>query len=110
MLSGEDFALLDKDVADVGRKLSMIWNMFDFFTLYAEVDDWEWNGTLEDPLESLENPLDRWIVSRLHQLMSEMEKHMDSYDLPNTLEPVLPFIDDASNWYVRRSRRRCLEK
>lgn len=106
LMSGEDFSLIDKDVADVSRKLSMIWNMFDFFTLYADVDKWEWNGKLDDPLPDLTNQLDIWIVSRLHQLMGEIERNMDAYNLPEALKPVLPFIDDASNWYVRRSRRR----
>ena len=106
LLNGEDFALQDKDVGDVARKLSMVWNMYDFFTMYAEVDGWEYDGELIDPLESLSNPLDRWIVSRLHQLVAEVEEHMDAYNLPNALSPILPFLDDASNWYVRRSRRR----
>lgn len=106
LLSGEDFALQDKDVGDVARKLTMIWNMYDFFTMYAEVDGWEFSGDLTDPLESLTNPLDIWIVSRLHQLVGEVEKHMDGYNIPDALSPVLPFLDDASNWYVRRSRRR----
>jgi isoleucyl-tRNA synthetase len=98
--------LQDKEVGDVARKLGMIWNMYDFFTMYAEVDGWEYDGKLEDPLEDLKNPLDIWIVSSLHQLVGEVEKHMDAYDIPNALNPVLPFLDDASNWYVRRSRRR----
>jgi isoleucyl-tRNA synthetase len=110
LLSGEDFALKDKEVGDVARKLSMVWNMYDFFTLYAEVDGWEFTpsegGELEDPSENLTNPLDQWIVSRLHQLIEEIEKNMDAYDIPNAVKPILPFIDDASNWFVRRSRRR----
>ena len=106
LLSGEDFTLLDKDVGDVARKLTMLWNMYDFFTMYAEVDGWEWNGSTEDPSDNLENPLDQWIVSRLHQTMSDLERNMDAYNIPDALSPVLPFIDDASNWYVRRSRRR----
>jgi isoleucyl-tRNA synthetase len=106
LLSGEDFALQDKEVGDVARKLSMIWNMYDFFTLYAEADKWEWDGPLEDPLEDCNNPLDIWIISRLHQLVAEVEKHMDGYNLPDAMSPILPFIDDASNWFVRRSRRR----
>lgn len=106
LLSGEDFALQDKDVSDTARKLSMIWNMYDFFTMYAEVDGWEYDGTLEDPLQSLTNPLDIWIVSRVHQLVTEIEKYMDAYNIPDALSPILPFLDDASNWYVRRSRRR----
>lgn len=106
LLNGEDFALQDKEVGDVARKLSMIWNMYDFFTMYAEVDGWEFKGDLSDPSDVLENPLDQWIVSRVHQLTKEVEKHMDAYDIPNAVKPILPFIEDASNWYVRRSRRR----
>ncbi len=106
LLNGEDFALQDKEVGDVARKLSMVWNMYDFFTMYAEVDGWEYTGNLSDPLNELTNPLDIWVVSRLHQLVAEVERHMDGYNIPDALTPVLPFLDDASNWYVRRSRRR----
>lgn len=167
LLNGEDFALHDKDVGDVARKLAMIWNMYDFFTMYAEVDGWEFDGELVDPLSgcvvsvtlssietasarresyppatgdaaelaalkqsshlpdadgrdsrvradvsedevatSLTNPLDIWIISRLHELVAEVEKQMDAYNIPDALSPILPFLDDASNWYVRRSRRR----
>ena len=168
LLNGEDFALHDKDVGDVARKLSMIWNMYDFFTMYAEVDGWEFDGELVDPLSgqpvctslssaetasahresrssatgdtaelaalkqssylpdadnlnsraradvsedeatigSVTNPLDIWIISRLHELVAEVEKQMDAYNIPDALSPILPFLDDASNWYVRRSRRR----
>jgi isoleucyl-tRNA synthetase len=106
LLNGEDFTLKDKDVQDVQRKLAMIWNMYDFFTMYAEVDDWEWQGKHEDPSKELTNSLDLWVVSRLHQLQQQITEHMDTYDIPGALEGVLPFLDDASNWYVRRSRRR----
>ena len=106
LLNGEDFALHDKSVGDVARKLAMIWNMYDFFTMYAEVDGWEFDGEPKDPLSKLTNPLDIWIISRLHQLVAEVERHMDTYNIPDALSPILPFLDDASNWYVRRSRRR----
>lgn len=106
LLNGEDFALLDKDVQDVQRKLAMIWNMYDFFTMYAAVDGWEWQGSVDDPSAGMTNPLDRWVLSRLHQLQAHVTEKMDAYDIPGALEPVLAFIDDASNWYVRRSRRR----
>ena len=106
LTNGENFALADKDVMDVARKLSMIWNMYDFFTMYAEVDGWEFNGDLKDPLGTLTNPLDIWIVSRLHQLVTDVEKGLDDYNLQDATKPILPFLDDASNWYVRRSRRR----
>ena len=140
LLNGEDFALHDKDVGDVARKLAMIWNMYDFFTMYAEVDEFTFpydtassdaflvhritNTAHSDTPESLSrtgtenlfqisvgidklsNPLDIWIISRLHQLVAEVERHMDTYNIPDALSPILPFLDDASNWYVRRSRRR----
>ena len=106
LTNGENFALADKDVMDVARKLGMIWNMYDFFTMYAEVDGWEFNGDLSDPLHDLTNPLDIWIVSRLHQLIAEVERGLDNYNLQDATKPILPFLDDASNWYVRRSRRR----
>ncbi len=108
LLSGEDFALQDKEVGDVARKLSMIWNMYDFFTMYAEVDGWDFDSNKPFTLNpnDLTNPLDKWIVSRIHSLNEEISRHMDGYNIPDAMSPILPFIDDASNWFVRRSRRR----
>lgn len=110
VLAGEDFALLDKDVSDVARKLTMIWNVYDFFTMYAEVDGWDpkdsWKPSGKTTFGDLKNPLDRWIISRLHELKSEVIEGMDQYNIPKALAGVLPFIDDLSNWFVRRSRRR----
>ena len=135
VLSGEDFALLDKDVSDVHRKLNMLWNVYDFFTTYAEIegvdsDDLEnenrsaqdagrVTATEGDPRRAcevgedssrqdppLKNPLDIWILSRLSQLQAKIINGMSEYNIPKALEDVLPFIDDLSNWFVRRSRRR----
>ena len=106
LLNGEDYSLLDKDVGDISRKLNMIWNMYDFFSLYAEIDKWEWDGKLDDPLNELTNLLDRWVVSRVHELTKEVSENMDAYDIPSAMRPILVFIEDASNWYVRRSRKR----
>ncbi len=100
--SGEDFALLDKDVSDVNRKLAMIWNVYDFFTTYAEVE-----GIDSDDLEmNTSNPLDLWIISRVYQLRNDITAGMEEYNLPKALEGVILFVDDLSNWFVRRSRRR----
>ena len=122
VLAGEDFALLDKDVSDVARKLAMIWNVYDFFCMYAEVD-----GLSSDELDNVllrhapgrsgqvfmsakehlpSSPLDKYIISRLHQLRDEVTEGMEGYNLPKALSGVLPFVDDLSNWFVRRSRRR----
>jgi isoleucyl-tRNA synthetase len=106
LMNGEDYALINKDVGDMARKLSMIWNVYDFFTLYAEVDGWEWNGKLEDPSESTENVLDTWILSKIHSLISDVQNATEEYDLQRATRLFLPFVDELSNWYVRRSRKR----
>ena len=133
VLSGEDFALLDKDVSDVNRKLAMIWNVYDFFTTYAEVENIgseelsnaicetvrdNGSGMSEEPHDDgrdeasraksivSSNPLDTWIISRIYQLNNDIVAGMAEYNIPKALENVLPFIDDLSNWFVRRSRRR----
>lgn len=108
LTNGENFALVDKDVGNIARKLSMIWNMYDFFTMYAEVDGWEFDSKRPFALypDDLSNPLDKWIVSRVHELAGEIDRHMEAYDLQGATRPIVPFLDDASNWYVRRSRRR----
>lgn len=130
--AGEDFALLDKDVSDINRKLAMIWNVYDFFTTYAEVEGLDSDGfeniCFEEPLRrrvatgatearndgtegafrktNISNPLDLWIISRTYQLCNEITVGMEEYNLPKALQGVIPFIDDLSNWFVRRSRRR----
>ena len=117
LLSGEDFAMQDKDVSDVYRKLNMIWNMYDFFTMYAEVDGWEFNTSKkkgdkqnitvpELTPDQRSNPLDKWIISRIHELTAHLTRHLDEYNFPEAMSKILPLIDDISNWYVRRSRRR----
>ena len=106
VLAGEDFALIDKDVSDTARKLTMIWNVYDFFTMYAEVDGWEFKGDKLKAPAKLENPLDAWIVARLYQLRDEITDGMEKYNLPAATGGILPFVDDLSNWFVRRSRRR----
>ena len=104
VLAGEDFALIDKDVSDVARKLSMIWNVFDFFTMYAEVDGFDSEQAMA--VSEFVNPLDIWLVSRVHQVRNQITEGMEAYNIPAALSSVLEFIDDMSNWFVRRSRRR----
>lgn len=104
VLAGEDFALIDKDVSDVARKLSMVWNVYDFFTMYASVDGFDSKQAIA--VSKLENPLDIWLVSRVYELRNEITNGMEAYNIPSALSNVLLFIDDLSNWFVRRSRRR----
>ena len=104
VLAGEDFSLIDKDVSDVARKLSMIWNVYDFFTMYAEVDGFDSEQAMA--VSEFVNPLDIWLVSRVHQIRNQITEGMEAYNIPAALSSVLEFIDDMSNWFVRRSRRR----
>ncbi len=104
LLNGEDFALIDKDVADVQRKLGTLWNSYSFFVMYANVDGWKPNQ--DGKLVKSDNVLDQWIVSRLHKLIKNIDAEMQKYDLPNASKPIMKFIDDLSNWYIRRSRNR----
>ena len=104
VLAGEDFSLIDKDVSDVARKLSMIWNVYDFFTMYAEVDGFDSEQAMA--VSEFVNPLDIWLVSRIHQVRNQITEGMEAYNIPAALSSVLEFIDDMSNWFVRRSRRR----
>ena len=104
VLAGEDFSLINKDVSDVARKLSMIWNVYDFFTMYAEVDGFDSEQAMA--VSEFVNPLDIWLVSRVHQVRNQITEGMEAYNIPAALSSVLEFIDDMSNWFVRRSRRR----
>ena len=82
----------------------MIWNVYDFFCTYAEVDGFDSNDAKLP--KKFANPLDAWIVSRIYELCDQIVEGMEEYNLPKALTNVLPFIDDLSNWFVRRSRRR----
>lgn len=99
---GEDINLSDREVQSSERKLSMIYNVLDFFLMYAEVDKWTSNSDTPRPT----NVLDKWILSKLQSLIVEVSTNMDGYNLMHATRPILEFIDGLSNWYVRRSRKR----
>jgi isoleucyl-tRNA synthetase len=77
-----------------------LWNVYSFFVTYANLDGWKPNSTGEL------SPLDRWIHARLHELIGEANAALGDYDLPRFAKAAEVFVDDLSNWYVRRSRRR----
>ncbi len=83
-----------------------MWNTYSFFTTYAEAD----GITIEDlrsaPLAADRPEMDRWILSVLQSLISEVNTQMEGYYLYNVVPPTLGLIDHLTNWYVRRSRRR----
>jgi isoleucyl-tRNA synthetase len=106
VLHGEDFSLVDKDVADMQRRLNTLRNTLDFFLLYAEADNWEAGEEQVNQVPEVSQVLDKWILARLLETQKEIEKGMRGYDIPAAIKPLLELIEDLSNWYVRRSRRR----
>jgi isoleucyl-tRNA synthetase len=102
VVQGEDINLADKDVLTLERKLAMMYNVLDFFLMYASVDNWQRNT---DSPES-DHPLDQWVLSKLQALIDETSSNMNRYDLMRASRPIIDFLDGLSNWYVRRSRKR----
>ena len=99
-----------KGVEEVNRKLfDTLMNTYSFFALYANIDEFD---PASDPLPVSERPeIDRWVLSRLYSVVEQVRADMDRYDLTRAARPLAEFvIDDVSNWYVRRNRRRFLEK
>lgn len=104
LLHAKNISFSEKAIQDIQRKvLATLWNSYSFFTLYASVDKWEPKGKYAPVSKNL---LDRWIVSELNELIREVNKYMESYDLVRSVKPFESFVDNLSNWYIRRSRKR----
>ncbi len=95
-------------VKEVARTvLFPLQNAWSFFTTYANVDGWEpKRGLAEAPALAARPELDRWVLSLLQSLIREVNTQMEGYYLDKVVPPMLAFIDDLTNWYIRRSRRR----
>ena len=92
--------------ADETRRRSLIplWNVYAFFCNYARLDGWQPDGRpLPDKALTL---LDRWVLSKVQELVADVTAEMDDYDIYDAANLLDPFVDELSNWYVRRSRRR----
>jgi isoleucyl-tRNA synthetase len=91
-------------VAEITRRfLLTLWNVYSFFVTYANIDRFT-PGADGAPAEPSE--LDRWITSELNQLILDVDKALDSYNPTEAGRRIEGFVDELSNWYVRRSRRR----
>lgn len=92
-------------VADETRRRFFLplWNVYNFFVTYANLDKWT---PAVGGQRSAVNDLDRWILARLHQVIAEVTAQMDEYIIYKAVYAIEAFVDDLSNWYVRRSRRR----
>ncbi len=88
---------------EVRRKVLTLWNTYSFFVTYARLDKFDPMSAFD---ESTLAELDRWILARMNQLVGQARKDYDSYQADKLMLKINRFIDELSNWYVRRSRRR----
>ncbi|GAB4579345.1 MAG: isoleucine--tRNA ligase [Anaerolineales bacterium] len=99
---------------DVRRRfLIPLWNVYSFLVTYANLDKWtpspqpDWDPSHpEGATPTSDNPLDRWILSRLNHVVARAGESLKQYDAFAATLAIEPFIEDLTNWYVRRSRRR----
>jgi len=86
------------------RKLLTLWNVYSFFVTYAEIDRFDPSDNGEKEVEC--TLLDRWILSAMNSTVEAVGKALDSYDTVHSMTAIEGFINNLSNWYIRRSRRR----
>ena len=94
-----------KAVQEGQRKfMGTLWNTYAFFVLYANIDNFDASKyTLEyDKLPVM----DKWLLSKLNSTVAEVDSNLDQYRIPEAAKALQDFVDDMSNWYVRRSRER----
>jgi isoleucyl-tRNA synthetase len=106
---GEDtHRFSSKILEETMRKfLLTLWNTYSFFTLYAAVDGFVPEPVSPDNVDrQASREMDRWIISELNRLVTEVTRFMDGYNLTSATRRIQEFVDSLSNWYVRRNRRR----
>ena len=94
-----------KAVMEGQRKfMGTLWNTYAFFVLYANIDNFD---ATEYKLEYDKLPvMDKWLLSKLNTLVKEVDDDLANYRIPEAARALQDFVDDMSNWYVRRSRER----
>jgi isoleucyl-tRNA synthetase len=90
----------------VRQVLLTLWNVYAFFVTYANADGFDPDASADRVPVAERQPLDRWVLSRLHRLASDARRRMDAFDATGAAREMAGFLDDLSNWYVRRARRR----
>ncbi len=93
----------EEAVAEISRRFfSTLWNVYSFFVTYANIDKFTPGAAkVSEPSE-----LDRWILSELNQLIADVDGGLEAYNPTEAGRKIESFVDELSNWYVRRSRRR----
>lgn len=94
-----------ESVSEVQRKfMGTLWNTYAFYVMYARIDDFDPTRYTLDRASLSE--MDRWILSRLNTLVDQVDRQLSEYDITTSGRAIQSFVDDLSNWYVRRSRER----
>ncbi len=94
-----------KAVMEGQRKfMGTLWNTYAFFVLYANIDGFD-AAKHELNYETL-SVMDKWLLSKLNTVVKEVDENLANYRIPETARALQEFVDDMSNWYVRRSRER----
>ena len=107
VLRAEPLRFSGNGVRDVVRTVLLpLWNAYSFFTTYAEADGIRLADLESAPPVADRAEIDRWILSMLQSLVATVNREMEQYRLYAVIPPILEFIDDLTNWYIRRSRRR----
>ncbi|GHV32424.1 isoleucine--tRNA ligase [Spirochaetia bacterium] len=103
VVKADDLRYSDEGVRDVMKSILIpLWNAYSFYVTYANIDKASPSGAPDNPA----NPLDKWILSAAESLAEKVGAALDAYDLTRAVDPILEFIDQLNNWYIRRSRRR----
>lgn len=103
VVRADDLKYSDDGVRDVLKGILIpLWNSYSFYVTYANIDGISPEKAPENP----SNPLDRWILSSAQKLIKNVTEALDAYDLSRAVDPIISFIDELNNWYIRRSRRR----
>ena len=97
-----DFRFQENWVEEVVKKVILpLWNTYYFFTTYANIDNFKPTGN-----KTKNNNLDKWLISELNELTKEVSNWFEKYKLNNATKPIVKFMDNLTNWYIRRSRKR----
>ena len=98
-----DLLFSENGITEVLRNYHLpLWNSYSFFVTYANVDGW----TPDQKVTTFTNPLDIWLNSVTEKLVAAVDGALGSYDFQTAIKSLYKYIDDLTNWYIRRSRRR----
>ena len=107
LLRAEPLRFTEDGVREVTRAVMLpLWNAYSFLTTYADADGIARSDLAAAPPAEERPEIDRWILSVLQSLISEVNRLMEGYYLYSVVPPMIGFIDHLTNWYIRRSRRR----